>query len=77
VDADKCLRELEGVETASDAVEWIHDNEGTSGAAHVSHKGPTDGGQPFVATLVDEIPSGWEYDTRTDALDEENYLRKT
>lgn len=74
VDANEIIRELEGVETAQDAVNWIH-NEYHRGAAHVTDNGPADGVQPY--TVKQSIPDGWEYDTRTEnGEDENNYLRK-
>lgn len=58
IDAEELIRELEGVETADEAVEWIHEREG-EGPAHVSDIGP-DGQNPYVLHRVDELPPGWE-----------------
>jgi len=69
VDADKIVREMAGVETAEQAVEWI--NEKDEQHAHVSSRTGFEG-QPYAhPTLVSEIPDGWK---RSD--ENENYLVK-
>lgn len=62
IDANEIVRELEGVETAADAVEHIQSRT-REGVAHVSsnHRAPEDE-SPYVLLSVDNkhIPDGWE-----------------
>lgn len=76
VDASEIVRELEGVETPDDAVEYVKEAEDHDGATHVSGtRGATK--KPYVASFVtdDSIPPGWK---RQDPSSTEhgNYLVK-